>query len=158
MRFVDYLRGQRFALDSERPPEEVARRLDAGMGRMWMPFETGVVGWRWFNRFGLLYFRSAWFRRQWLPVLVGRIEAHSSGSRIIMSYRAPRLLLALFVGWTYLVVLYVRNAGLRVPLFVAPLFLGSAALLLGVFGLSAILSEADEDLPEMLAMVEQAAA
>ena len=158
MRFIDYLRGRRLDLVSNSPPEDVAYWLDAAIGAMWMPFETGVVGWVAMGRFALRYRRYALLRRDLLPVLHGRIRAHGAGSRITMTYRAPLLYLFIFVAWICFAFSLFLSIGAGLRLMLWPL-LTMAFLFLAwvVTSLGAVRYEADDDLAEMLAVVEEAA-
>src|SRR4051794_13885893 len=128
MRFSDYLRGERIVIDSALPPRRIADRLDAGIPRRWRRFPSGVVGWTELGFFSLRYRRSAWLRREWLPVLVGRIRARGDGSRITMRYRVRRWLFLVVLLWACLLYRIFMVAPL--PQMYEILFLISSAMLL----------------------------
>jgi hypothetical protein len=155
---IDHLKGDSLSLLSDLPPREVAERLDAGLESMWTPFAIGIVGWVALGRFALRYRHSRWIRRDWSPVLSGRIRPHGAGSRITVRYGLPRLLLIFPAILGFILLSAILSAPLGQVNFLVPLIpIGFGLGVLALLSFESITLESEGDLGAMLAVVEQAA-
>lgn len=88
MRLRDYFGGKSVRLHSLLSPHTVSERINAAAGSRFWPFTTGVVGGVWAGHVRLR-FRSSITEYNAKPVLADRLREGSTGSTLILRYRAP---------------------------------------------------------------------
>ena len=93
MRLRDYFVGQPVCLKSLLSARTVAKRINAAAGSAFWPFNTGVVGGVGLGRVRLRY-AGSFGEYNAKPVLAGQLRETSSGSILMLRYRAP--------AWIYL--------------------------------------------------------
>ena len=111
MPFRQYFGGIRVELRSPLSPSQLKERINSEASFGLSPFYTGVVGRVWGNSLRLGY-RSSIFEYNQKPLLAGRIESIPSGSRLRLTYRAPRTALVFFAFWYVFIVFILVSASI----------------------------------------------